>query len=54
MSEQEKTNNLNGGFIVFVDDMDGDVYRDWESATIAVTHAFENGAKSVCLQKFPK
>lgn len=46
---KEKVNNLSGGFIIFVDNMDGDIYKDWESATNAVTHAFVNGAKSVCL-----
>ena len=41
-----------GAFIVFVDGMDGDVWKDWIDATCAVTHAFRNGAKSVTLKKW--
>jgi hypothetical protein len=39
-------------FVVFVEDMDGDVYVDYHSAMSAVRHAFENGAKRVRINKW--
>lgn len=44
---------LAGEFIVFVEDMDGDVYKDWIDATTAITRAFKKGAHEVSLKRWP-
>jgi hypothetical protein len=47
-----KKSDPKGQFIVFVDGMDGDVWKDWIDATSAVTHAFRHGAKSATIKRW--
>ena len=50
----ETKKNPDGAFVIFVDGMDGDKYRDWIDATSAVTYAFRHGANEVVLKRWPE
>ena len=53
MAKNKKKEPPDQSYILFVEDMDGDVYEDWISVIQAVTHAFANGAKRVEFELWP-